>query len=143
MLELIPDVARLSASFQQAAAPTFFLGAVAAFASLLSTRINGIFDRARTLNAISDDDAARAHLKSDLDRLMRRARLLKDALLAVLTAGVFATLLLAVLFVSALFAFRYAFGAGMLFLLAILLLSFALLRFAQEAYISIDDADKF
>jgi hypothetical protein len=143
MLELFPEATRLSESFQQAAAPTFFLGAVAAFASLLSTRINGIFDRARTLTAISEDDLERAYLKKDLDRLMRRARLLKDALLAVLTAGVFATLLLAVLFVSALFAFKYAFGAGLLFLLAILLLSFALLRFAQEAYISIGDADKY
>lgn len=143
MLDFVPDAARLSGMFASATAPTFFLGAVAAFASLLTSRINGILDRVRTLNAIDEADLVRAHLKDDLDRLLRRARLLKDSLLAVLIAGVFATMLLAVLFVTAFLGFKYAYGAALLFLIATFLLGFALFRFAQEAHISIDEADEY
>ena len=143
MFDIIPDAARLSRIFASATAPTFFLGAVIAFASLLTSKINAILERVRALNAISDDDLDRAHLKEDLYRLMRRVGLLKHALLAVLTAGVFATLLLAVLFVTEFMGFEYAYGAGLLFVVATFLIGFALFRFAQEAYISIDEADKY
>jgi hypothetical protein len=143
MIHIIPDAARLSQIFSSATAPTFFLGAVAAFASLLTSRINGIMDRVRTLNAIADTDQERVHLKADLHRLMRRANLLKNSLQAVLIAGVFATMLLAVLFSTEFLNLKYAYGAGLLFFLATLLLGYALFKFAQEAHISLDEADKY
>jgi hypothetical protein len=143
MHTFVPDAERLSKIFASATAPTFFLGAVAAFASLMTSKINGIMDRVRTLNAIADTDQERAHLKADLDRLMRRIKLLKDGLQAVLTAGVFATLLLAVLFGTEFMGLEYAYGAGSLFMIATFLLGYALFKFAQEARISIDEADKY
>jgi hypothetical protein len=33
---------------------------------MLITRMNGIIDRIRSLNAIADDDPTQAHLKADL-----------------------------------------------------------------------------
>jgi hypothetical protein len=143
MLDFVPDAERLSTIFVTATAPTFFLGAVAAFAALMTNRMKDILDRIRTLNAISEADLDRAHLKDDLVRLLRRARLLKDGLISILVAGIFSTILLAVLFATEFFGMKYAYGAGLLFIIATILLGFALLRFAQEARISLDEADEY
>ena len=72
MNELIPDAVRLSQIFSRATAPTFFLGAIAAFVSLMTSRL-AVIDRTRALNAIPEDDQMRAHLRADLERLRRRA----------------------------------------------------------------------
>jgi hypothetical protein len=42
MFDFIPDAERLSQIFSQAIAPTFFLGAVAAFISLMAARLSAI-----------------------------------------------------------------------------------------------------
>ena len=143
MVDFIPNAERLARIFASATAPTFFLGSVAAFAALMTSRINDILGRIRTLNAIGDDETDRVHLKADLTRLARRANLLKSGLQAVLIAGVFATLLLAILFIAEFMGLKYAYGAGFLFTIATILLGFALIRFAQEAHISLEEADKF
>ncbi len=143
MPEFVPNAERLSGIFRTATAPTFFLGAVAAFASLMTSRMSGAMDRVRALNAIRDDDPERVHLKSDLDRLLRRAELLKNGIFAALVAGVCATLLLAVLFFTEFIGLTYAYGAGMLFLVATFFLGLALVRFAQEVRISLDEPDKY
>jgi hypothetical protein len=141
MIEFIPDTERLSHIFSQATAPTFFLGAVAGFVSLMMSRLSGVMERTRTLNAIADDDA-RAHLKGDLDRLRRRAAFLNSGILASLRAGLCATLLLAIIFVTEFVGLKYSYGAGMLFVVATFFLGFALYRFAQEARISLSKADE-
>src|SRR5215203_4938938 len=98
MLEFIPDMERLALIFSAATAPSFFLGAVAGFVSLMAGRLSAVTERARSLNAIADDDHARAHLKTDLDRLRRRAFLLNSGIVAALRGGLCATLLLFVIF---------------------------------------------
>jgi hypothetical protein len=57
---------QLSQVTSQATAPAFLLGGVSGFAATLITRMNGIIDRIRSLNAIADDDPTQAHLKADL-----------------------------------------------------------------------------
>jgi len=143
VLDFIPDVQRLATIFSSAVSPTFFLGAVAAFASLMSVRMSSTIQRVRELNAISDDDPARAHLKSDLDRLMRRAKLLKDGIYSALLAGVCATILLAILFGTEFMGLNYAYGAGLLFIIATIFMGISLFRFAQEVRISLDEPDKY
>ena len=143
MLDFIPDADRLSQIFSQAIAPTFFLGAVAAFVSLMASRLSGVMVRMQTLNAISEDDEPRVPLKSDIERLRRRARLLNSGILASLRGGLCGTLLLAILFVSEFFGLKYAYGAGLLFVISTFFLGFALFRFAQEARISLSDADEY
>src|SRR3982751_1880302 len=95
LLPLVPDAERLAHIFSTATAPTFFLGAVAAFASLMTNRMAAAMERVRTLNSIKKDDEERAHLKADLGRLLRRAHLLKSGIFFALAAGVCATILLA------------------------------------------------
>jgi len=142
LFSFIPDAEHLAQIFSQATAPTFFLGAVAAFVSLMSSRLSDVMARIRALNAISEDDHLRAHLKADLGRLRLRARYLHSGILATLRGGLCATLLLAILFLSEFFGLKYAYGAGGLFTIATLFLGFALFRFAQEARVSLSAADE-
>ena len=142
VLHFVPDTDRLAHIFSSATSPTFFLGAVAAFASLMTNRMAGAMDRVRALNAIPDDDASRAHLKADLDRLLRRAALLKGGIFSALIAGVCATLLLAILFITEFMGLEYAYGAGLLFIVATIFLGVALVRFAQEVSISLGEPDR-
>jgi hypothetical protein len=142
MIDFIPDTKQLSEIFAHAIAPTFFLGAVAAFISLMNLRLSAIMQRVQYLNSIAEDDPARAHLKSDLERLRRRARFLKSGILAALNSGLCATVLLGILFIAAFFRLNHAYGASVLFVFATAFLGFALLRFAQEARISLADADE-
>ena len=118
MFSFVPDAERLSQIFSQAIAPTFFLGAVAAFVSLMASRLSAIVARLQTLNAITDDEHGRIHLKADIERLRRRASLLNSGILASLRGGLCATLLLAILFVSEFFGLKYAYGAGLLFVIS-------------------------
>lgn len=141
--KIVPDAEHLAHIFSTATAPTFFLGSVAAFASLMTNRMNIAVQRIQTLNSIADDDPDRAHLKSDLRRLVRRAELLKSGIFASLVAGVCATILLADLFMTEFLGLQYAYGAALLFLVSTFFLGVGLVRFAQEVRISLVDADKF
>lgn len=141
-IDFVPDAKQLSDIFSQAIAPTFFLGAVAGFVSLMHSRLSAVMERVRNLNAIGGDDVARAHLKGDLERLRRRARYLNSGIVASLYAGLCATSLLAILFVSALFNLEHAYGAPLMFVFATCFLGFALARFAQEARIGLAAADE-
>jgi hypothetical protein len=143
MLEFVPDLQRLTMIFSQATAPTFFLGAVAAFVSLMSSRQSGVVVRIRALYGIPEDDPARAYLKADLDRLRRRARLLSSAIVASLISGICATTLLAIVFTAEFFGMKYAYGAGLLFVLATFFLGVGLVRFAQEARVGLSEADEY
>jgi hypothetical protein len=142
-MNLIPDASQLSLLMSQATAPAFVLGAVAAFIAVLLSRMTSVLDRVRTLHEIADSDAARAHLKSDIPRLRRRARLLNSAIHLALISGICTALLLVVGFISAFFKLPHEYGAGFLFGVAILLLGASLYRFAQEVRIGLSEADHF
>src|SRR5262245_8174198 len=58
MIAETPSVTQLSQVIAQVTAPSFLLGAVAAFTSVLIARMNRIIDRSQALNAIGDDEIA-------------------------------------------------------------------------------------
>jgi hypothetical protein len=103
--------------------------------------MNGIIDRVRTLNLIDDDDSSRARLKADIPRLKRRARLLNTAIRLALASGISTTLLVVLAFGSALVGLRHEPIAGLLFMLALGLLGAALLTFAREVWIGLNEFD--
>lgn len=142
-MDLVPDVQQLAQVMSQATAPAFVLGAVAGFVSILLGRMTTIVDRIRSLNDISDDDATRAFLKSDIPRLRHRAKLLKDATHLALASGMCTALLLVVGFTSAFLRVKHEYGAGFLFVIAVALLGVALFRFAQEVRIGLSEADHY
>ena len=113
---ITPDVVQLSQVISQATAPAFVLGAVAGFVSILQSRQTAVLERIRNLNDIDDADRSRAHLKSDLPRLRRRARLLNNATRLALTSGTCTCLLLVVAFASAFLNLQHVYGAVILFI---------------------------
>src|SRR6266446_515773 len=86
-MDIVPDTGQLSQVMVQATAPAFILGAVAGFISILLGRMTSVIDRIRSLNEIADGDTARAHLKSDIPRLRKRAKLLNSATRLALASG--------------------------------------------------------
>jgi hypothetical protein len=141
-----PDVTsldHLSQVISHALAPSFLLGAVAGFVSILIARMNGIIDRVRALNTIDDDASPRARLKADIPRLTHRARLLNTAVRLALASGISTTLLVVLAFGSALVGLRHEPVAGLLFMLALGLLGAALFTFAREVWIGLNDLDHY
>jgi hypothetical protein len=133
-MELVPDIDRLTQIFSNAIAPAFFLGAVAAFVSLMMSRLATVHERIKATRALPDQDGAAVGRSMALATLTRRARLLSDGIILSLGGGMCATLLLAILFASQFFGLHHAYGAAVLFIAATLLLGVALFRFAQEAW---------
>jgi len=109
------DTDQLSTVISHATAPSFLLGAVSGFVAVLIGRMNGIIDRIRYLNAIADGDAARAHLRSDLPRLKRRAKLMNDAIFFAVASALCTTLLVILAFASALVGRRHEPFAAVMF----------------------------
>jgi len=142
-MDLVPDVQQLSQVMSQATAPAFVLGAVAGFVSILLGRITAIVDRIRSPNEIGADDTARIHLKSDIPRLQRRAKLLNSATHLALISGMCTSLLLVVGFASAFLKLKHEYGAAVLFLIAVGLLGGSLFRFGQEIRIGLSEADHY
>ena len=134
-MELIPNIDRITQIFANAVAPSFFLGAVAAFVSLMMSRLAAVNAHIEATRALPDQDGVVVGSSMAIGRLTRRARLLNDGIILSLGGGVCATLLLAVLFASQFFGLKHVYGAGVLFFVATLLLGVALFRFAHEAWL--------
>ncbi|MDE1995243.1 MAG: DUF2721 domain-containing protein [Rhizobiaceae bacterium] len=136
-----PSPDQVSQVITHSIAPSFLLGAVAAFVSLLSSRLNGILERVRDLNALPESEHAMSHLREDLPRLRRRARLINRAIFYSVVSGVMATFLVIFSFVSAFFGRQHVLGAGLLFLVALSLLAASLITLAIEVRISLNEFD--
>jgi Protein of unknown function (DUF2721) len=137
------DLSQLSQVIAHATAPAFLLGAVAGFVSILIARMNGIIDRVRNLNMIADADAARLHLKSDIPRLKRRARLMNNAIYLAVGSAICTTVLVIMAFASAFVGLRHEPLAGILFVIALGLLGGALFTFAREVRIGLNELDHY
>jgi hypothetical protein len=140
MLQFIPDPERLRTIFGLATAPAFFLGAIAGFVSLMSTRLAAALERLQASKTMSSEDQQRR--ERHVTNLRRRVRLLQQAIRVSLVAGVTATVLLADLFATEFFGIERAYGAGLLFGISTVCLGIGLLRFAQEAWIGSSEMDE-
>lgn len=127
----------------RATAPVFLLSAVASFISVLSTRHTRIIDRIRSINRIGEDDSARLFLKSDLQRLQRRSRLIHKSIVLALLSGIATTLIVVFMFSGAFVGISHAWGAAMLFTAAQILFSASLVYFALELRLGFSDSDNY
>src|SRR5260370_26048217 len=96
-MEWVPDIDRLTQIFSNAVAPSFFLGAIAAFVSLMMSRLPAVNARINATRGLPDQDGSAVGSSTALRPLTRLARLLHDGLILSLRGGVCATLLLAAL----------------------------------------------
>lgn len=139
---LIPDtpsVEQLSQVIVQVTAPSFLLGAVAGFVSLLISRMNRVVDRIQALNAIPADDAARTTLRKDIPRLNRRAELLNRAIQFSGISAILTCLLVIVAFISAYYQLRHEYGVAVLFVVALSFFTAALTNLVRETRISVHE----
>jgi VIT1/CCC1 family predicted Fe2+/Mn2+ transporter len=143
MLSDTPSVTQLSQVIGQVTAPAFLLGAVAAFTSVLISRMNRIIDRSQALNAIRDDDASKAHLKLDIPRLKRRAALLNSAILFSTVSAIITSLLVIVAFVCAFYNMRHEYAVAVLFVVALGFFTVSLVYLAREARIALNELDHY
>lgn len=134
IVEIVPDADRLSKVFTEAAAPAFFLGAVAGLISILIFRLSDVMERMRRDKPEAGDDRA---------YLLKRARLLMSATRLSLAGGLCTTLLLALAFLGAFLQLPHIYGAAVLFLLATTFVGLSLLRFFQEVHVSLDELKRF
>jgi hypothetical protein len=135
-MELVPDIERLTQIFSNAVAPSFFLGAIAAFVSLMMSRLTTVSAQIKAVGSLPEQEHAALGSSIELRPLVRRSRLLSDGIILSLGSGVCATLLLAALFASQFFGLKHVYGAGLLFFFATLFMGVALLRFAQEVWLT-------
>jgi VIT1/CCC1 family predicted Fe2+/Mn2+ transporter len=143
MLSDTPSVTQLSQVIGQVTAPAFLLGAVAAFTSVLISRMNRIIDRSQALNAIRDDDASKAHLKLDIPRLKRRAALLNSAILFSTVSAIITSLLVIVAFVCAFYNMLHEYAVAVLFVVALGFFTVSLVYLAREARIALNELDHY
>ena len=134
---------QLSQAISHAIAPAFMLGAMSAFVSMLSSRIDVVLGRMRGLNAIAADDPDRAHLKQDTQRLTRRLTLLRRALLFSIAAGFCTTILMIFAFGLAVFGIQHVWVVAILFIVALTLFSAAILTVGLDGLISVNSFDPF
>ena len=140
LTSLAPSLPQLSAIIGSVAAPAFLLGAVAAFISVLISRMNRIIDRSQFLHAIPDSDK-RTYLKADISRLKRRARLLNRALFYATVAAIVTALLVIVAFISAMLHFAHEYGVALLFIAALAFFLLSLIYLARETSIGLHEFD--
>jgi ABC-type uncharacterized transport system permease subunit len=126
----------LTQVISQVVAPSFLLGAVASFVSLISTRMTNVVDRLRSVNAIPEEGHVQSKLRADIPRLHRRITLLNRAVLLSISGGVVAALLMIVAFANAMIGLSHAWGAAILFIISLALLCAALVVFAYEVTIA-------
>jgi hypothetical protein len=94
-MELVPDIDRLTQIFSNAVAPSFFLGAIAAFVSLMMSRLGAVNARIKETRESPSENRVATKNSVALGSLARRSRLLNDGIILSLGGGVCATLLLA------------------------------------------------
>src|SRR5262245_18339168 len=143
MLSDIPSVTQLSQVVGQVTAPAFLLGAVAAFISVLISRTNRIIDRSQALHPNKDDDISKAHLKSDIPRLKRRAALLNSAILFSTVSAIITSVLVIVAFVCAFYNMRPEYAVALLFVVALGFFTVSLVYLAREARIALNEFDHY
>ncbi|WP_128971502.1 DUF2721 domain-containing protein [Bradyrhizobium tropiciagri] len=134
-----PSVEQLSQVIVQVTAPSFLLGAVAGFVSLLIARMNRVSDRIQALNAISDSESAKIGSKKDMHQLRRRAELLNRAIVFSATSAILTCLLVIVAFVSAYYQLRHEYGVAVLFIVALGFFIAALVNLVRETWISVHE----
>ncbi|MFO1109048.1 MAG: DUF2721 domain-containing protein [Bradyrhizobium sp.] len=141
LIPITPSIDQLSRIIGNVAAPAFLLGAVAAFISVVISRINRVVDRSQFLHSIVDSDDERVHLKADIPRLRRRATLLNRSLFCSVIAAILTSLIIVVAFISAMINLAHEYGVAILFVAALLTFCLSLIELARETRIALHDND--
>lgn len=133
VLDNVSNVDQLSEAITHATAPAFMLGAVAAFLSILISRLQRVVDRihASGVNQFGPVPAGDA-----ASSLARRVSLLNNAILLSVLSALSTAALLIVAFFCAVLGIEHRTGVALMFILALALLMAALAAFTQEVRVA-------
>jgi hypothetical protein len=137
-METFTHIAGVSQAIQLAVAPVFLLTAVGATLNVFATRIGRIIDRARLVEeqlAVATPDRA-VELRERLRVLARRARYVNRAIGLSVSSGIFVSLVVPALFVSAVLRIDLALPIAVAFVVSLLCLAIALTYFLREVIIA-------
>jgi hypothetical protein len=140
-LPLVPSIDQLSRIIGSVAAPAFLLGAVAAFISVLISRMNRVMDRSQFLHGIAEGDGVKEYLKADIPRLKSRAALLNQSIFYSIVSAIITASLIIVAFVSAMLHLAHEYGVAVLFIAALIFFVLSLVNLARETRIALSDFD--
>ena len=131
----VPDIAR---AIQLAVAPVFLLSGVGVTLTVLTNRLSRIVDRARSLETVipTAGHARQDELQRELATLARRAALINRALTLSTTCALLICLVIALLFVAAVFVLNLSAVVALLFAVAVLSFGGALLSFLREIFLA-------
>ncbi|SRR5579871_908564 len=132
------EVASIAHSIQLAVAPVFLLSGIGVLLGVLTNRLARVVDRARPLEErhfVADASEA-DELREQLLTLARRARLMNLAITLSTISALLVSIVVALLFGSALIHFSLAVPVSGLFILAMISLIGALLAFLLEVRVA-------
>jgi magnesium-transporting ATPase (P-type) len=140
MTVALGSIDHLAQVISQAVAPSFLLGAVVGFISILFVRMNTVLDRIRSLNAMPDDDDPFG-LKRDIPRLSRRVSLLHWSTLAAIGAGATVTILIVMAFAFALVGRQHIWSSAVLFVTSLTFVCVSLVILAADVVVALSEMD--
>ena len=134
------EIVDIAHAIQLAVAPVFLLSGVGVLLGVLTNRLARVVDRARAAEARLGEslaDAELTKLRTNLDALARRARLINVSITLITVTALLVSLVVALLFASTFAPINLAVYVAVLFVAAMLTLVIALLAFLLEVRIAI------
>jgi uncharacterized membrane protein YgcG len=122
----------LHLAITHATAPAFMLGAVAAFLSILVSRLERIVDRNRALRAANDNPADQSLQEQVSASLSRRMVHLARAIYLSVLSALMTAALLTIAFLSALLGMGHGVVVAVMFAIALMLLMASLVELTRE-----------
>ena len=126
-----------------ATAPSFLLGAVVAFLSLLITRAGRVSDQLRALDALPAPEERARRVAAELPRLRHRARLIHASIALSIASCVATALIIVMAFLGALLGIHSESVVAILFVVSLGVFVGALYLFAHEALLSLGEFRRF
>ena len=135
------DGADIVTVLQIAMAPAFLLVGIGAMLNLFAGRLARIIDRSRDLQALYKTTTGMDHdlVVAELGDLQVRLRVVNSAIFLSVVSAIIACMLIGMLFIMGLASVDLSLGVAGAFVVAISLLSLALVQFLREVRIGVRD----
>lgn len=126
---------------QTALAPAFLLVGIGAMLNLFAGRLARIIDRSRSLQDLYQTTSGKDHelVVAELGDLQLRIRIVNSAIFLSVVSAIIACALIGMLFIMGLTGLNLSLAVGSAFVVAISLLSIALVQFLREVGVGIRD----
>ncbi len=123
----------LSQVISHVVAPSFLLGSVASFISILISRLNVVLERLRKIESSNDTTHVNTKsLKDTSNSLKLRLSYLHKAIMLAIGSGIVATLLIVFAFATALFNLNHVWVSALFFMISLSALCASLILFGLE-----------